>query len=1064
MSDAIIIGGGPCGLGAALFCARRGHGVTVIEPDGAPPCADADADFSVWKRPGAVHGRQGHSFLARTTQVLRQEAPEVMAALLERGVREMALEGEEAHVTNLITRRFVLEAALRRAVMCERGVEIVRTRVTGLIAERGHAGPPRVAGVATELGPLHAPIVVDATGRRSNTTRWLLALRGRPPVEKREECGFHYVSRHFRLRPGREFPQVRNPIVATLPYASFLVFPADSRTFSIAITVSTADPLRHALMDPDVFPRVMAAVPIIAPWIDVGVPTDPPRVWVHARDNWRRLVDGQGPVVAGLLLLGDAAMNTSPTFGRGISLGLMHAQLLADELERALGDPEGAVARFEEATTEHLGVWFESQKVIDRGRVELMARGMRGGLPHPVTAPIEKLVVALEILSDRDAVVAAATRRVHNLLITPRQLLSDRNVLRPVLAFSRDTTALTPPMSLGPDRATFEQLVRPVRAVRVRAVRSEVMRDQPLLAWIDDPSFVRGVHFATHEAPARGAGRGSTVLDAWETWSYARLAGEARRLACGLQALAIAHDDVVLVVLPSGPQFVSVFFGALLAGATPAPLATPAAFQDIGAYTAHINGAATAARPFAVITQPDLADRIRPLVVCPVLTIGELGSHGDTPRPAPPPALGVLQFTSGTTGRARGVRIPFGALNRNLRATDRWIGSRVDDALVSWLPVHHDMGLVGGLLMPIVKGNDLYNMSPETFLQRPERWLRCLGTGSATVTVTPPFALDFVAKKVAPARLEGLDFSSVLAIILGAERVTDGAMARFLALLEPFGLQARAFKPAYGLAEATLCVTASSMAGAYARMTVAPASLNPGQRVIEQSVDQGGQIVIGCGRALTGTTVTIEDESGTILDDLQVGEIVVRGPSLAAGYLTADASAAATTRLHGEALRTGDAGFLCDGELFVLGRLGDSMKVRGRVVFAEQIEVALADLGLRPQSFAVLLGVHDGVPTAVGLLERPEPALHEPAMAIMRRHAEGARVALLDVRPGTIARTSSGKPRRSHLFAAFVANLLPARFASGTPDEAGPESSRTESESTVAESLIRQDRSFRFAK
>ncbi|HWF72031.1 MAG TPA: AMP-binding protein, partial [Solirubrobacteraceae bacterium] len=381
--------------------------------------------------------------------------------------------------------------------------------------------------------------------------------------------------------------------------------------------------------------------------------------------------------------------------------------------------------------------------------------------------------------------------------------------------------------------------------------------------------------------------------------------------------------------------------------------------------------------------------------------------------------LALVQFTSGTSARARGVAVRFDALHANIEAIRRWLGMGGEEGTASWLPVHHDMGLIGCLLTPIANASELWLMLPEQFLRRPLRYLRCFAAGDAHLTSMPSFGLAYIARRVPAAALAGLDFSAWRAIIVGAERIDPLALRRFTALLGPAGLSPAALRPAYGLAEATLAVTGVAMGERWRALGVKPGTLALGRRV---SVASGGADVVGCGRPLAGVGVEIRDVRGRPAGEGVVGEVVVAGPAVAGGYLVADPGS--PTRIAGGEVRTGDAGFLLDGELFVLGRLGDSLKVRGRHVFAEDLELALVHAGVPAHRLTVLLGDHAGVPTAIAVLERVGAEWGAQAESILRRGAEHARIVVVDAPRGTIQRTSSGKPRRRRLWREFVEDRL----------------------------------------
>src|SRR5205807_3940462 len=265
----------------------------------------------------------------------------------------------------------------------------------------------------------------------------------------------------------------------------------------------------------------------------------------------------------------------------------------------------------------------------------------------------------------------------------------------------------------------------------------------------------------------------------------------------------------VAVVLPTGPEFVATFLGALLAGAAPVPIAPSAAFADPAAYRDHVAGSLRAAAPAVLVTAPEQLPSLRG-TGCRTATFDALLRSGEAPARGParrPGALGLLQFTSGSSGRPRGVRVPLAALEHNVRAIRDWLGMTAGDAAASWLPVHHDLGLVGCLLTPIASGGDLWLMRPADFVRSPRRYLRCFGSPGARLTAMPSFGLEHVARRIRPEDLAGLDLGEWRALIVGAERLQADVFERFCRVLAPAGFRPAALLPAYGLAEATLAVT-----------------------------------------------------------------------------------------------------------------------------------------------------------------------------------------------------------------------------------------------------------------
>lgn len=520
-----------------------------------------------------------------------------------------------------------------------------------------------------------------------------------------------------------------------------------------------------------------------------------------------------------------------------------------------------------------------------------------------------------------------------------------------------------------------------------------------LLSWIDSPAPDRGIHFA-------GPG------DTWDFVSYRDLADRARCVARQLASQGIEAQDLVAVVRRSGPGFVASLLGTMLAGAVPAPLLPVPAFGDRGSAMGHLAGLLQSLRPALVVTDDDLAERIAPLVpgTSVVTTSGEAAAPGpDVDRRPDPVAL--VQLTSGSTGQREGIVVSLAALGAAVDAIRAWLQMSPDDVTVSWLPPHHDMGLVGTLLVPVVNQSDLWLLRPEQFVRAPSRYIRCLATTRAALTAMPAFGLDHVVRRVRPSALAGCDLSSCRAVIVGAERIDPEGLDRFHRLLAPLGLSRQALLPAYGLAEATLAVTGLPLATGWSARSPRDAAT-------------GSRPIVGCGRPLAGVSLRILDEGGTELPPERIGEIVVRAPSVAAGYL-AGGEGGGATRFDDGTLHTGDAGFVSGGQLYVVGRLGDGVKLRGRTRFAEDLEAVFGEIGIDRRRAVVLLGHRDATPTAVAIVEGLGAAPVDRLVQALRSETEGAAIAIVDVPRGTIPWTSSGKPRRAALWRALVRDELP---------------------------------------
>jgi len=534
-------------------------------------------------------------------------------------------------------------------------------------------------------------------------------------------------------------------------------------------------------------------------------------------------------------------------------------------------------------------------------------------------------------------------------------------------------------------------------------------------AWLHRPHPDRGIHLASDDQD-------------WEFHSYPDLVGLARRVAAAMIADGVCPGDVVAILLPTGTQCLAAFFGAWVAGATPC-LITPPSFAHEDEYVGTAAAILEQAQPALTVTSPQLAD----------LTARALDKAGqerqpwlwqEAGEPAPvadagPDDISLLQFTSGSSGTPRGVRVSWSNLRHNLAVIRGWLDWRDGDVVATWLPLFHDMGLVGTLLTTVVSQGDLWMMRPSQFIRDPGRWLECLSF--ASITAAPSFGYDLAARRVGPERLRGLDFSGMRNAIVGAEPIDPATLENFARLLGPFGFAHSSFRTAYGMAEATLAVTAVTCGQVPRAVRPDPATLRFGARVgIEADVplgdparEPGNGWLVSCGPPGDGVGVAVVDENRAELPPGHLGEIVVTGASVTGGYHLG--RTASSTRFAGGVLYTGDAGFLRDGELYVLGRMGDSLKVRGRSVYVEDLEAAVrAATGLPWHKCAVVATAGSGRPGVVLFVESPPGDWVRLAReALIGELGPDTDVDVVTGRPGLILRTTSGKTRRRALWESY---------------------------------------------
>ncbi|MFG3224514.1 FAD-dependent oxidoreductase [Kitasatospora sp. NPDC048194] len=455
MARVAVIGGGISGLGTALMLGRRGHPVTLFEQDARQAGEDLERDFFDWRRPRVPQAVQPHSLLAPVRTVLRTESPDVYADLLARGAREYHefdwfgehpphRAGDEQLVT-LRTRRIVLEAALIAALRREPTVEVRGGhRVSGLVVDEGR--PARVTGVRVGARTHQADLVVDASGRRSPVPGWLVAAGCRPPAVESHRAGIAYLCRWYRLRADgpRDPGQVRTGSAA--PFALAGVFPSDNGTFAVNLVLSTGDPTRSALMDPAVFEAVARRFPACAAWLDL----DPePRSAVLAMaglDNrWTALANEAGPVVTGLISIGDSLIHTNPTLGHGVALGLLAGQYLAGHADEIAADPDG----YHAWTVQALRPWFDAQVTADRVNAQRLAEG------SPL---LDRRAAALAACAFEDPVVMRARAQVRHLVRPAEEAYGTEEVERHLTAWLDARPDFTPQHD-GPTRAQWDATI-----------------------------------------------------------------------------------------------------------------------------------------------------------------------------------------------------------------------------------------------------------------------------------------------------------------------------------------------------------------------------------------------------------------------------------------------------------------------------------------------------------------------------------------------------------------------------------------------------------------------------
>ena len=519
--------------------------------------------------------------------------------------------------------------------------------------------------------------------------------------------------------------------------------------------------------------------------------------------------------------------------------------------------------------------------------------------------------------------------------------------------------------------------------------------------------------------------------------SYAELDRSARRIAAWLQATR-EPGDRALLLLPAGLDVLEAFFGCLYAGIIAIPAPPPEASR-LKRTLPRLRAIAADAGVPLVITQPGLAPLIAGTRDVPglegveCLDIRSIPADFDGPWHEPrveADDLAYLQYTSGSTTSPKGVMISHRNVVHHCGYLRRCGEYTPESVSLTWLPYFHDYGLIEGLMEPLYNGTPGYVMSPFAFLKRPSQWLQALSRLRATHTQAPNFAYDLCVRRARPDQLEGLDLSGLRSAGNGAEPINPRVLEAFCRTFAPYGFRREAFCPAYGLAEATLMVSccSPSMEPAVGRFR---AEAMAGRRVVAADPDDAtAREVASCGRVVGEFDVAIVDpDTATRCDDGQVGEIWLRDPSVARGYWRRDAETEATFGAvladtgEGPYLRTGDLGFLRDGELYVTSRIKDLIIVAGANHHPQDIEwsVERCDPDIRPggvSAFAVTCDGEERLAIAAEV-ERGATPSHADATklldAIRRAVAEEHEVpvhAAVLLNRGSLPKTASGKVQR----------------------------------------------------
>ncbi|MBW4673437.1 MAG: AMP-binding protein [Desmonostoc geniculatum HA4340-LM1] len=565
-----------------------------------------------------------------------------------------------------------------------------------------------------------------------------------------------------------------------------------------------------------------------------------------------------------------------------------------------------------------------------------------------------------------------------------------------------------------------QKLIQATSLIRVLEIRAKTQSSQIAYTFLEDGETEAG------------------------TLTYQNLAQQVQAIAAHLHSCVLPGERALLLY-PAGLEFVAAFLGCLAAGVIAVPANLPKRNQKLSRIEAIIQNA----QATMVLTTQSLLTSLKSqlernlqltaleYVATDTLTHdSSLGLQSSTIRPD---SLAFLQYTSGSTGKPKGVMVTQENLLQNLADLDLGWEHTQKSVMVTWLPTFHDMGLIYGMLLPLYKGFPCYMMPPSAFLQRPIRWLTAISRYRATHSAAPNFAYTRCLEKITPEQIATLDLSSWQVALNGAEPVRAEVLEQFAQTFEPSGFKYSSFCPGYGLAEATLKVAAIRKSQKPQICRVQTQALKGNRIIIARDEDQGIQHLVSCGQTEIDTEIVIVNPNTLkrCADD-EVGEIWVKGTTVAQGYWQRPEETQHTFKAliadtqEGPFLRTGDLGFIQEGQLYVTGRLKDVMIIRGCNYYPQDIEhtVEQSHPALRSSCGAAFTVEINGEEHLVIAQEIERTALRqlnkdEVIEAIRRAVSQEYQLqahAILLLKPASIAKTSSGKIQRSTCRTQFLEN------------------------------------------
>jgi fatty-acyl-CoA synthase len=530
--------------------------------------------------------------------------------------------------------------------------------------------------------------------------------------------------------------------------------------------------------------------------------------------------------------------------------------------------------------------------------------------------------------------------------------------------------------------------------------------------------------------------RGITLVDrdlAEQRLTYADLASGATRVARAIRARGVDPGDRVCILGPTTSDLLLVLFGAWAAGAVPVVLSLPRRLNDLDAFIADVVARTERTDASLLVVSDLLLEMAPPIEVATTIASLEELAGADGPERAPvvvePGGLAFLQFTSGTTARSRAVALTHRHLLSNMQAAGEMAGMDPEtDVFVSWLPLFHDMGLIGMLIGSVLFAADLVLIPTEEFLGRPGVWIDAMSRYKGTITASPNFGYGLAARDIS-AKPRALDLSSWRIAANGAEPIDVETCDKFCTAAATYGFNRNAMAPMFGLAEATLAVSLSATDAPLEVEWVDRNALETEARVVPAAPGaEGARALVACGHPIPGHDVAIKGRNGETLSSGNVGEICVRGPSVMQGYWR-DPEATKEALRDGW-LHTGDLGFMSEHGLVVCGRKKDMIILGGRNLYPEDYEFFTEKVpGVRRGNvIAFALPALERMVVVAETTAQPDEAagVAREALLMLRRSLPRGPEEVVLVSPGTLPKTSSGKRQRGACRDQYAAGELDA--------------------------------------